>query len=890
MSNNSPHLEDLIHPKILAYLYRKKIIELYPPQLQAIEAGITGKNLVISIPTASGKTLIAEILALQKLLLESKSNKTKASKNRGKILYLCPLKALATEKYEEFKADWKSLGFRVGISTSDIDQVDYKVFNNDLIILTNEKADALLRLDPKRIAAISVIICDEIHLINDDHRGITLEFLLTRMKTANPTAQIVGLSATIQNAEELASWLDAQLITSEWRPVALKEGFYLKDEIHFQDGSVKRIPKIPKHSEVTTLAADMIKEGGQVLVFTNSRKNTIKLAEELHIPIRMIAENEEKLEFDHVQEEMAKIDSLETETAKKMHKYLKGGVAFHHAGLPRKLLSFIVKQFNQRKIKVICCTPTLAAGVNTPARRVIIKTLYRYNAEKGNVLIPVIEYKQMAGRAGRPRFDPYGEVIILGSNPEKLVNDAVGYINGEPEKIYSKVGNEDKLQSHILSLIVSKFADSTEKILEFLKNTFYYHQLHTGTLADIEEDRNRKKIQYSKKFSSKPKNRTQLRPNSGRGNDPLDLATSTESLFTTANEYWERESRIQSTKVNKSGTQNDGEIDRSLQTTIQQILTYFQDNELIDKKEADHSIELEKFEATPFGKICSQSYIPPQDGIIMKEDLLYAKVLEDYGEIELTNTSWLYLLSKLSAFRKFYLRKQDYNPIFTFIEHHSENFIMEEVWEKTDPHFLEFAQELKLTMIMQDWISEIHEKNITERYNVGIGDIHNTIDNAQWLIRTMQQIARLDTELHFNSDLQKLNYRIIHGIKESLIPLVKLKGIGRVRARKLFQAGFKTPENIIAAKIEDIAKVPLIGVTLASNIQEQILDKPNRKKTGLKRSRKQEKSNIDPKMPELPSIQKGEKRKMQEITPPVNKQIIEKKVAKPKKNTLDRFF
>ncbi|UYP48118.1 hypothetical protein NEF87_004403 [Candidatus Lokiarchaeum ossiferum] len=889
MSSNSPHLEDLVHPNILSYLFRKKIIELYPPQLEAIDAGITGRNLVVSIPTASGKTLIAEILALQKLLLDSNGDKGKASKKRGKVLYLCPLKALATEKYEEFKADWDSLGFRVGISTSDIDQIDYKVFNNDLIILTNEKADALLRLDPKRIAAISMVICDEIHLINDDHRGITLEFLLTRIKTANPSAQIVGLSATIQNAEELASWLQAQLITSEWRPVALKEGFYLRDEIHFQDGAVRTIPKIPGHSEVTTLAIDMIKEGGQVLVFTNSRKNTIKLADELHIPIRMITDNKEKEEFDQIQEEIAKIDSLETETAKKLHKYLKGGVAFHHAGLPRKILSFIVKQFNQRKIKVICCTPTLAAGVNTPARRVIIKTLYRYNAEKGNVLIPVIEYKQMAGRAGRPRFDPYGEVIILGSNPEKLVNDAVGYINGDPEKIFSKVGDENKLQSHILSLIVSKFADSMEQILKFLKNTFYYHQLQTGTLSDVEEALNNKNKRYTKRKSSLQKTRTQLRPTSGRGNDPLGLAADPGSFFTTASDYWEKENLLQSTKPKKTELSDNIEIkiERSLQTKIQQIINYFQENELITQIEAPHPIAVEVFEATPFGKICSQSYIPPQDGIIIKEDLLYAKVLEDYGEIELTNTSWLYLLSKLSAFRKFYLRKQDYNPIFTFIEHHSDNFIMEEVWEKTDPQFLEFAQELKLTMIMQDWISEVHEKNITERYNIGVGDIHNTIDNAQWLLRTMQQIARLDKELHFSSDLQKLNYRITHGIKESLIPLVKLKGIGRVRARKLFQAGFKTTNDILNSNIEDIAKVPLIGMTIARNIQNQLLNRPVKKKIDRKHPDKSEKLLLDKTTLEFQSQDANDKEEKHIPPKDINQDTKERKL---KKNSLDRFF
>ena len=884
MTGIAPKEDTILHPKIITLLRTRKIKDLYPPQWEGIQAGISGQNIILSIPTASGKTLIAEILALQRLLALQPKQQSQASKKRQKILYLCPLKALASEKYEEFKDAWATLGFRVGISTSDIDRIDYKVFTNDLIILTNEKADALLRLDPKRMASLSMVICDEIHLINDESRGITLEFLLTRIKTANPRAQIIGLSATIKNAEELATWLDAKLITSDWRPVELKEGFYLKDEIHFQDGTVRRIPKIPKQSEVTTLAIDMIKEGGQVLVFTNSRKNTLKLAESLYQPIRIVASKNEKISFTAGQEKFAQIDPLETESAKKMHKFLKGGVAFHHAGLPRSTLSFLVDQFNHGKIKVICCTPTLAAGVNTPARRVIIKTLYRYNAEKGNVLIPVIEYKQMAGRAGRPRFDPYGEVVILGSNPEKLVNDAVAYINGDLEKIYSKIGDNDRLQSHILSLVVSKFAQTSQEILAFLKNTFYYTQLQTGTLTEEAPPPKRRKLT---KNTHKKSRFTSTRPKSnikeGRGEDPLGLSTDTSSYFTTASNIWDTVKASEDLPHTKEHPDQKLKIENHIRTKIQTIVSYFLKNDLVEKQE-DPSTEEEQLRATKFGKVCSQSYLSPMDAIIIKEDLLYASVLAEAGELSLTPTSWLGLLSKLSAFRKFYLRKQDYIPVFAFIEDHAENFIMEEVWAKTDPQFLNFAQEIKLTMIMHDWISEVHEKNITERYNIGIGDIHNTRDNAKWLIRAMQQISDLDPDLNFKQDLQHLYFRMNHGIRASLIPLVELKGIGRVRARKLFQAGFHTQDQLEAATIEEIAKVPLIGLSLATNIQTQITNgglPPRRnKKTSSKKKRQLAKVEEE----EIKHLHHSEEKDDNVST----KEEISKK--KRKNNTLDWFF
>ena len=213
-----------LNKKIIKLLKKRGITEFYPPQWKAIQPGLKGNNLVVSIPTASGKTLIAEIIALQKLLTTAKDPEEKLRKKK-KILYLCPLKALATEKYREFKDEWKDLGLKVGISTSDIDQEDFRVFFNDLIILTNEKADSLLRLKPKLINNIQMVICDEIHLINDESRGITLEFLLTRLMTLNPNIQIIGLSATIENANELAEWLNAKLTTSDWRPVLLNSGF-----------------------------------------------------------------------------------------------------------------------------------------------------------------------------------------------------------------------------------------------------------------------------------------------------------------------------------------------------------------------------------------------------------------------------------------------------------------------------------------------------------------------------------------------------------------------------------------------------------------------------------------------------------------------------------------
>ncbi|QEE16152.1 DEAD/DEAH box helicase [Promethearchaeum syntrophicum] len=828
MNEIEENYSQFLHTKIINLLKKRKITQFYPPQWEAIKPGLEGNNLVVSIPTASGKTLIAEIIALQKFLKASEESKNEPKK-RKKILYLCPLKALANEKHKEFKKSWGDLGIRVGISTSDVDQSDFRVFFNDLIILTNEKADSLIRLNPKLIENIQMVICDEIHLINDDSRGITLEFLLTRLMTLNPNIQIVGLSATIKNANELAEWLKAKLITSDWRPVKLKEGFYLKNKIEFKDGSIRKVPYLPKMDDVSNLTIEMVKEGGQVLVFCNSRRSAVSVAESLPNKIKLASKPEDLPLYKKLQEDFKKEAEDSLEVSKKIYKCLRGGVAFHHAGLSRSQLDFIVKNFNNHAIKVICCTPTLAAGVNTPARRVIIKTLYRYTSDKGSVLIPIMEYKQMAGRAGRPQFDPYGEVVILGSNPDKLTENAITYINGESEDIYSKLSDEDRLQSHILSLIVSKNANTKDLIINFLKNTFYYYQLKHGTYI-LDED-----SEYSFRFPNNTfKRRTKkkkIAANFGKRKDPLNIDNS-ENSFISAQDYLKSHKTHE--KPKSSEEENTFKAEKELNTRIQKIITFFLEKDLIITQKNEKNV----FVPTKFGKITSQSYVSPKDAVLIREDIIYALVLLQNKELELNTISWLHLITKPSGFHKLFLRKSDYTPINSFIEDFADNLIMEEIYTYGQKDYSDFAQEIKLTMILRDWISEIPEPDIVEHFNIGSGDLRRIINNAQWFLRTAAQISRLDADASVTKEFSDINLRVSHGIKHSLIPLVKLKGIGRIRARKLYNSGYTTIKLIKSAPLEKLAVVPLIGEKLARSIHEQILNPNAKPKSIIKRTPK----------------------------------------------------
>lgn len=209
-------------PKELYEILEKEITELRPAQEKSVKAGLLqGKNLLVCTPTASGKTLIAELAALKSIV-----------ENKEKAVYIVPLKALASEKYRDFKRRYDKIA-KIALSIGDIDSSDPYLADYDLIVTTSEKLDSLIRHGTPWMASIKTVIIDEIHLLNDAERGPTLEILLTILKQLLKNAQFIGLSATIGNAEELAEWLDADLVVDDWRPVKLHKGIYLDGKIEF---------------------------------------------------------------------------------------------------------------------------------------------------------------------------------------------------------------------------------------------------------------------------------------------------------------------------------------------------------------------------------------------------------------------------------------------------------------------------------------------------------------------------------------------------------------------------------------------------------------------------------------------------------------------------------
>lgn len=697
------------------------IAELYPPQEEAVKADVLeGRNLVLASPTASGKTLVAELCALKHVL-----------EKNGKIIYLTPLRALANEKFDEFKKYapiMKKDGGRIrtGISTGDFDSTDPWLERYDIIITTNEKADSLLRHRAKWMDEISLVIADEVHLLNDAKRGPTLEVVLARLMQVSPDIQILALSATINNVDEIAAWLKAEHVTTEWRPVTLKEGVLLHDEIQYKDGDARKIEKKTKDSAIN-LALSTIKAGGQALVFASTRKNAANLAKKFAGEVVKVLSKPAKRSLEHEANRILAAGER-TRISESLAELVKLGTAFHHAGLGGGHRRIIEDSFRQGKIKVLTATPTLAFGVNLPARTVIVHDYRRYEAGYGYYPISVLEYKQMAGRAGRPKYDKNGEAILLAKTADEADYLMESYILARPERIWSRLAVERIMRSHVLATVAADFAHTEQGIYEFFGRTFYAHQYDIDAIKSI----------------------------------------------------------------------------------IAKILKYLYEEDMIEVFGND-------INATKFGKRVSELYIDPVSAVIIRDSLKREPAC-------VTDLSYLHMIAHtpdMGPVMRPYSHEMD--EMGVFIEEHKTEFFADvpDQWEDS-VNYEEFLGEVKTAMVLDAWIEEMGEDEIIEKFRVQPGDLYRTLENAKWLLHATHELGVLFGNKQALPQTLQLQEKVEKGVKKELLPIVKLEGVGRVRGRIIYNAGYKTIEDVKRATLDDLANLPLIGPRLAKKIKEQV--------------------------------------------------------------------
>jgi len=701
-----------LEPAAIDFLTSEGFEKLYEPQAYSVDAGILdGTSVLVSAPTASGKTLIAMLGMLSHL-----------PKHKSKIVYLSPLRALAAEKFTEFKKLEKiNLGrkIKVGISTGDFDSVEDKLENSDILVLTNEKMDALMRFGQSWISEIGLVIVDEIHLIGDEGRGPTLEMVLTRLKSGliGKIPQIIALSATITNSDELAEWLDCEHVESTWRPVPLSEAVYDDFSVTNQDRETYDVSFDYVGSSTIGLGVDSVKNGGQGLLFANTRTSAAKLAVDSGPHIEKTLSKDELNELLKISKKIL-ANNEHTQLVKKLAFVVKQGVAFHHAGLNQKCREIIETEFRSGKIKLLSATPTLAAGVNLPARRVVISSVLRYNSQYGgNVPISVLEYKQLCGRAGRPQYDDEGESIIIGKNNQELLLER--YVDGEPEPIESKIITPRSLRIHLLSLIVTSPSITEDKINEFFSETL-------------------------------------------------------------------------------GGTQTEDDI---IELHLENAKTFLLDEEFISEKDGG-------FLATRFGQKVSRLYIDPMTARDFRNAIEYDIVKG--GE---HTFGFLHLVTTCDEFYPtFDLRQKDLEKASIVIENNRQTLIR--IIEEEDCSRSLLALDL--------WTNEGTEVNLSEELGIESGDMHRMAETAEWLVYSLRELSREFRREDLVKELDILRKRIVYGIKHELIDLVRIRNVGRVRARILYKNGYKNRTALKKAPLEKLAEIDKIGMTIAKSIKSQV--------------------------------------------------------------------
>ncbi len=455
-------LKDLLPPEAIEAMTKRGIDKLTPPQELAIKHGLLeGKNLVVAAPTASGKTLIAEMAMLRSVIWD-----------RKKAVYIAPMRALVSEKYEEFKEAYPFL--KIAMSIGDLDSLDPWLDKYDILFVSTEKFDSLIRHGINWLDAIGCVIFDEVHMLNESGRGPTLEILITRLKRVSRRAQLVALSATVGNADDIAKWLGAELIESDYRPVLLEKGIVLGDRIYYEDreDELHGTHKIPE----IRISQDTIERKKQLLIFYSTKRNTEAGAEKIAPVVASYLTTQDREKLKEVAAKILGALSKPTTQCEKLAKSVLNGTAFHHSGLVNSQRHAVEDAFRAGQLKVICSTTTLGLGVNLPAHTVLVRDTTRYSEGEGAEKMSVNEVTQLFGRAGRPKYDKIGRALLIARSKGDIMDIYARYINGELEPVSSKLGMLPVLRTHILAFIASDFLRSAESILDFLKGTFYGYE------------------------------------------------------------------------------------------------------------------------------------------------------------------------------------------------------------------------------------------------------------------------------------------------------------------------------------------------------------------------------------------------------------------------------
>ncbi|GAM21175.1 hypothetical protein SAMD00019534_043500 [Acytostelium subglobosum LB1] len=766
-------------PTAVAEVYRKrKINSLYNWQKQCLThpSLLQGSNLIYSLPTSGGKTLVAEIILIKSVHKEKK-----------KTLFIFPFVSIVMEKADALVEFGKALGFTVEAYYGVQGLVPVPP-GKGIIVCTIEKANMIINqlIEDKRLDELGTVVVDELHMVGDGERGVLLELLISKLLfVSKGKVQVVGMSATIPNLVLMQQWFRGGLFEDSFRPVELKEFLTYNKDIYERKGKVvdqtttrlldtpkvivaEKPPSPPNSKKQPTIMFDYEKLGKtdgylvslvkevipdhSALIFCSSIKLTQDVAQFISSQLACFANHKEE-------EKGGVIRSLQAlgHMDKILESTIKHGVAFHNSTLTIDEREIIEQAFRERTINVLCATSTLSAGVNLPAKRVIIRS-----PKMGISAITTRLYKQMAGRAGRAGIDDTGESYLYCLNntdyttSKKIMSSDLdpvvsGLADAKNDKYFLKV---------VLDCVAAKIATTIKEIYEFITCTFYFTCLPALT----------------NKLNSK---------------SPIDYIY---SELRKALVKLRKESFIQEKKESN-------DVDDCK-------------DKVIEVKEEEIPIDM-VWESTGLGDATFRSSLSTEEAIIVKKDLEKTQrngvVL--WGDLHLCYiTTPMFGLPKLYNEMLYWERfKNLYNSLDQVDRSIANNigvdpeFIQERLYNNSfsaapEESVLNKYLRFYWSLAMSDLIKEMPLGMVATNYNIGKGTLQNLLKTSgcfAWMVVSFCNKCQWSSlEVLINSYIHRLD----SGVKPDIIPLVQIKGVGQARARALFNAGFTTVKSIATAE------------------------------------------------------------------------------------------
>eukprot|EP00794_Sanderia_malayensis_P007880 gene7880-8731_t len=768
-------------PEVVCERYKEVgIHKMFPWQKECLMTGMAldGGNLVYSAPTSAGKTLVAELLMLRRIL-----------KTKRKAIYILPFVSVAREKMFHLQKLFKEAGVNVdGYMGAQAPSGGFA--STDIAVCTIEKANSLVNrlMEEKKTNSLGVVVVDEMHMIGDGHRGYLLELMLSKIRflqglekdkaeievNSSGPIQIIGMSATLPNLDMFAAWLNADLYVTNYRPVPLNElvkvGRNIFDCNMHQVSQIKQNDVVKGDEEhVVPLCLETIREGNSVLVFCPTKSWCEKLARTIadHFKQALSSgelkkkavesidakKNTETLEDDEIKGHyidtvalLEVIEQLRRSPAGLDHalgSVVAHGISFHHAGLTFDERDVIESAFRRGIVRVVIATSTLSSGVNLPARRVIIRTPVFHGKT-----IDSLVYKQMCGRAGRKGVDTKGESILICKANEKAKGSSLLRSNLKP--VYSCLldakGEDDipGMKRALLEIIAAGVASTAEHIERYATCTFL-----NACLA-----------------------------------------------------------------ANKSTNPT---------VAIRNTIKFLSDNEFIRLQtdaNSENGVTLERYQPTQLGSATLASALSPDEALVVFRELKRARkcfVLENelhivyqmmpvYMQSQWPDLDWYHYFTLFDKLPPQYKRVGEIVGV-------QEGYLAKAIKGRLPTRTAEQRQRLAVhqrfysALVLLELINEISLRTVSRRYNVSKGLLQSLQSSAStfagMVTKFCEKLGWRNLEILFEQFQSRLSF----GVSRELCDLVRITSLNGTRARLLFNAGYHTVGAVAAASISDLTKL-----------------------------------------------------------------------------------